>query len=321
MNTVNNVRGDLLISACFADPPRNDRDVAALREFAQVLSAHWRYWEILIVCDTVSDADDLDELFDQITNLRLLRIRGPAQIYRRRVIAASEAIGDLVFVGAVEELSSLDVMAMLSDAESEDALVVGQRVSAHFLLDPLLSVIGRTGGFRVQSRDLQSTVYPRTLLNKLLARTDRQLAMRFPPHEAGTPVIYHLAQPRTGQVRPPGFGRRLGLIQKLLVNSAPTVLGFVSLMSILTAVFAMLFGIYAVGVWLFLENVQPGWFTTSLAISLTATFLGIAIFGLATGVLKLIDLTTPDVLDDVVDERGRADLFARVSRDLNIEAE
>jgi hypothetical protein len=92
-------------------------------------------------------------------------------------------------------------------------------------------------------------------------------------------------------------------------------------MSILTAVFAMLFGIYAVGVWLFLENVQPGWFTTSLAISLTATFLGIAIFGLATGVLKLIDLTTPDVLDDVVDERGRADLFARVSRDLNIEAE
>lgn len=311
-------REDFLISVCFADAPPGEAAQTRLREFAAELDAAWRYCEIVIVADE-AETTDLDPLLAVIPNLRVLRTRGMSNLYRRRVIGASEAIGDFVVLSAFEELPHLDIVAMLAEAIEADAVVLAQREERNLFLDGILSLLGRSSGFRVQARDMQTAVMPRTLLNRLLARADRQLALRFMPRDRGVPVRYRQPANAAGMARTAGFGRRLSILQKLLVYSAPSVLGWVSLLSILMSLGGMTFAVYAVCVWLFVENVQPGWFTTSLAISLTAAFLGVAIFGLAAGMLKFIDLLTPDALDDVAYERGNADLFARVVHDLNIE--
>lgn len=311
-------REDFLVSVCFAEAPTGAEAQASLRAVAVQLDAAWRYWEILIVADAAKTAD-MDPLLVDIPNLRILGTRGLSEHYRRRVIGASEAIGDLVVLAAIEETDHLDIPAMLNEAAETGAVVVARRDERRVLLDGMLGVLGHSSGFRVQARDMQTAVLPRTLLNRLLARADRQLALRFMPRDGGVPVRYSAISPGSGPPRAGGLGRRLGIVQKLLVHSAPSVLGWVSILAILTALGALAFAIYAVNVWLFASDVQPGWFTTSLAISLTAFFLGVAIFGLASGLLKLIDLVTPDALDDVVDERGHADLFARVAHDLNVE--
>jgi hypothetical protein len=311
-------REDFLISVCFAEAPDSAEAQAYLRDFAKQLNAAWRYWEILLVMDA-SDDVDLEKLLEDIPNLRLLKTRGMSQVYRRRVIGASEAIGDLVVLSAIEELPHLDITEMLIQAGETDTVVVARRDERRLLLDGMLNLLGRSSGFRVQARDMQTAVLPRTLLNRLLARADRQLALRFIPRDSGLPVRYYHLADGAQPTRAAGLGRRLGILQKLLVHSAPSVLGSVSLLAILMSLGGFAFAAYAFCVWLVMENVQPGWFTTSLAISLTASFLGVAIFGLAAGMLNLIDLLTPDALDDVVDERSNADLFSRVAQDLNIE--
>lgn len=311
-------RDDFLVSVGFADAPRSDKARAQLQQFAVDLDAAWRYWEILIVTDAAETAD-LDPLLAELPNLRLLRTRGLSNLYRRRAIAGAEAIGDLVVLSAIEELPHLDLMAMLSESADTDTVIVARRDGRNLFLDGVLSILGRSSGFRVQARDMQTVVLPRTFLNRLLSRPDRNLALRFLPRDSAMPVRYHQPTNELGLSRTAGLGRRMGILQKLLVYSAPSVLGWVSLLSVLVALSGLAFAIYAVCVWLLLETVQPGWFTTSLAISLTAAFLGVAIFGVAAGILKVIDLMTPDALDDVTDERGHADLFDRVVHDLNIE--
>jgi hypothetical protein len=97
------------------------------------------------------------------------------------------------------------------------------------------------------------------------------------------------------------------------------VLTVVSLSSLLAVFGGLAYAIYAVVVWMALASVQPGWFTTSLVLSLTATFLGGAIFGLSIGLQKLIETPSSDMADDIIDERGRADMFDRAMKELNVD--
>ena len=96
------------------------------------------------------------------------------------------------------------------------------------------------------------------------------------------------------------------------------VLSVLALISILAFVASLAFAGYAVGAYFVLDEIQPGWLTTSLAISGATGFLGAAMFGLSTGLLHVIELLTPDTLDDVVDEESGVDLFGQVADDLNV---
>jgi hypothetical protein len=71
-------------------------------------------------------------------------------------------------------------------------------------------------------------------------------------------------------------------------------------------------------VWLTLPT-QPGWFTTSIVLSLTAFFLGCAILGLSMGLQKVIELLSGEANEDIVDEQASGDLFGQVMQELNVE--
>jgi hypothetical protein len=179
--------------------------------------------------------------------------------------------------------------------------------------------LGRTAGFRVSAEDMLTAAWPRTILNQLLNHPDRELALRFPPSDQALPVVRREAS-AIGSVRSTrDLGRRLSLIQRLLVSSAPIVLSVVALFSLVVVVAAGVLAVYAVAVWLFLPTVQPGWFTTTLVISLTSGFLGAAVFGLAIGLQSIIEILRDRRLDDVINERGATDLFGNVLRELNVE--
>jgi hypothetical protein len=111
----------------------------------------------------------------------------------------------------------------------------------------------------------------------------------------------------------------LGVVQKLLVSTAPRALTLVSLLSLVVVFAALAYAIYAVVIWLTLASVQPGWFTISLMLSMTAAFLGIALFGLSIGVQKLIEMLSNDVADDIVEECSAVDMFGQAMNELNVE--
>lgn len=317
MTAVSAPRDDVFVSVCFADDAQAADLLKRLKHLADALTAAFRYWEILIAI--AEDADDnLDPILARIPNVRVMTMRRATPFYRRRVALASEAIGDVVVLCALEDLAFLDVIDMIQTAADRASIVIGSR-RRKSVLTPILRALGRTAGFRVSAEDMLTAAWPRTILNQLLNHPERELALRFPPSDQALPVVHREASAISSVRSTRDLGRRLSLIQRLLVSSAPIVLSVVALFSLVVVIAAGLYAMYAVAVWLFLPTVQPGWFTTTLVISLTSGFLGAAIFGLAIGLQSIIETLRDRRLDDVINERGATDLFGSVLRELNVE--
>lgn len=313
------LREDVLVSVGLTAVIPGPEGFDGLRRLSAQLDARFRYWEILVIANT-EEAADLAPLFDTVPNLRLLKVRAGTSAYRRRFVLASQAIGDVLAMTTGPEAASLDLVAMIETSLDEGSLVVSRRRKG-ILLDPVIGALGKASGFHVSTRDMQTTVYPRSILDMLAARSDKDLALRFAPRDASVMITETLMQEEKVLERRGlrGTGRRLSLIQKLMVNLAPRVLGYLSVLSALVAFMSLLFVFYVFSVWIFVDTVQPGWITTSLLLSGTAAFLGLAIFCLATGLQMIIDLMSPDMGRDVIGEISTVDLFSDVMTELNVD--
>ncbi|WP_338469276.1 hypothetical protein [Roseobacter fucihabitans] len=310
-------RGDLLVSVCFVSDRPGDISLEALRQSEQMLKAQFRYWEILIIIEA-TDTTAYDRLFAHVENIRLLRVRARLSSYRARVLAAMEAIGDVVLITTPDDAGAVDLFGMILSAHEQASIIVARRQTASFI-DPVLRAIGKTGGFRVSTRNLQTIAFPRPLLSVLLNHPDREIALRFPPRDVAIPVLFEdVRAPINGRgIR--HFGKRLQLLQKLSVAIAPRVLNSIALISGLVILSGLIFAIYAISVWLVLEDVQPGWLTISLMLSFTAIFLGLSVFGISIGLQKVINMLSPHRDDGIIDEQSSVDLFSEVMTELNIE--
>lgn len=313
------LREDVLVSIGFTGVLPTQVGFDALRRLSGQLNAHFRYWEILVIADA-EEASRLAPLFDVVPNLRMLKVRDGTSTYRRRFVLASQAIGDVLAITTGPEAADLDMVAMIETSINETSVVISRRRKGN-VLDPLIGALGKASGFHVSTRDMQTAVYPRSLLDMLAARSDKDLALRFAPRDASVKITEALVPEEQVLERRGlrGMGQRLSLIQKLIVNLAPRVLGYLSILSTLVVFVALLFICYVFAVWAFVETIQPGWITTSLLLSGTAAFLGLAIFCLASGLQMIIDLMSPDTGRDVIDESSTVDLFSDVMKELNVD--
>ncbi|WP_125995793.1 hypothetical protein [Sphingomonas sp. S-NIH.Pt15_0812] len=310
-------REDILVSVCLTEAPADVDALGRLEALMIGLGQRFRYFEVLVAID--AEQGDAAMLRGLGANLRILTLRTGISFYRRRAAVAMEAIGDIVVLTTPTELALFDILHMIDDAIASSSIIVGRRGQAR-MLDPALSALGRGAGFRVSTRDMRTAAYPRTLLNRLLAHPDHRLALRFAPIDASIPVREHppeslIPRPREGRLH------RLKLLHRLLISSAPAVLTVVALGGLLAAGVACIFTIYVIIVWATFDKVEPGWLTTSLALSMTALFLGIAFLGLSIGLQKLLEAVSIATDDDVVGEASSIDLFGKVIEELNVEVE
>jgi len=313
------LREDVLVSVGLTKVNPTADGFRDLRHLSRQIDAHFRYWEILVVADA-EEAAELAPLFDIVPNLRLLKVRAGTSTYRRRFVLASQAIGDVLAMTTGPEAAGLDLVAMIETSVAESSLVIGRRRRGS-LLDPAIRALGKASGFHVSTRDMQTAVYPRSILDMLAARSDKDLALRFAPRDASVRVSVTLMPEEKVLERRGlrGMGGRLSLIQKLMFNLAPRILGYLSILSALVAFVSMLFVCYVFGIWTFAEKIQPGWITTSLLLGGTAAFLGLAVFCLTSGLQMIIDLVSPDVGLDVIGESSTVDLFSDVMTELNVD--
>jgi hypothetical protein len=329
MNAPAKRRDDIFVSVGLIGHPGDPACRAALTTLAEQLGQHFRYWELLLVTSLEGGADQ-SLVLATIPNIRILKVRPETSGYGRRLSIAEEAIGDIVAISAPDELAQVDILELIAECEASESIISVRRTTSS-PLSPFLTAMGRSAGFRVDLRDMLTAIYPRPLINRLLKHPDSPLALRFPPIDPYLPVVVHPCLPVSvsGAVLGPAkrrsslrmLGYRLGIAQQIVVISAPRMLALVELASMSVAIIAFLAAIYAAIVWLTLSSVQPGWLTTSLMLDFTAMFLGFAIFGLAMGLQRLIELSSTRVGDDVVDEVNPIALFGSVLEELNIEVE
>lgn len=317
-------RDDLLVSVALSSAPGDAHGIAHLAALAKALDQRFRYWEILIAAHGESSAAR-EEMLGRIPNLRLLHLRPGADFYQRRLAVASEAIGDVVVLTAPSEIAYLDLVTMIESAESQHALVVGRHAQANPLGSAAMA-LGRGAGLSIGAHDMLTIAFPRDLLGIVLAHPDRLLALRFPPIDERLPIVHQgirrdrsLPTFRGGSESGRLLVRRVAVLHRLTISSAPRVLTLVAAAALAAAAGGALFAVYSIAAWLTLPRVQPGWLTTSLALSMTAAFLGFAIFGLSIGLRRLLEALIGGDDDLVIDEAAPIDLFGKVMDEYNVE--
>lgn len=311
-------REDVFVSLCFPEAPLTPEDVDIIAAATRVIAETFRYFEVLIIARIDQDADGLlRRCLQKCPNSRVIKVRGSSLHYSRRVVAASEAIGDVVVITSLSEVGSLDLTVLIATAIERNAVTVFTQQNRSWTT-PILALLGAASRFRISANDMRTIALPRTWLNRLLAHPQHNLALRFPPLGEGFP-IHHM--PAGGL--PPlktidsARGRRIGLLYQLSVNAAPVVLIGVGVLSATVVMGALLYMAYAVGALFLVANLQAGWFTTSIVQACTVCYLGLAILGLSMGLQKLLEYLAPRTHETIMEEMSNADLFADV-QDLNI---
>lgn len=317
-------REDILVSICFSDLPATEDAFATLRQFAQRADRRFRFREIILVVEDKCHESYLP-LVELISDLRLLTIRPGSTYYARRVIAAQEAIGDIVLIGNVDEMAHIDVLDLIEEAARQGTVLLATRSlrsAARGGLSTPIAALGRAAGFRVNINDLQTIALPRSELNQLLSHSDPELALRFPPRDPRLTVSFFSVEgdvPFNGGLDQ--ISRRVQLLQRLLVYLAPIILLLVTVSSTLLTLLGIGYAFYTWGAWILVDSLAAGWLTTSAMLCLTATFMGISMLGLSLGLLKLLNQDRTDSLEKVAHEINRIDLFGKVAFDLNVDLE
>ncbi len=322
-----NPREDVVLSVCFSDLTASEATFRTIQELAQQLDAIYRFREIVLVVEDV-EREAFLPLVEQVRDLRLFVVRRGTEYYERRVIAAEEAIGDLVLIGNVEEIEHMDVLAFLDQTEQSGAITLAneqaRRPIKRALATPFV-VLGRLAGFKVDPSDFQTIAMPRTMLNHLLAHDEPRLALRFPPRDPRLPSETFVAVskvPGRSAFASGAFGhlsRRVQLFQTMLVYLAPAILSIVAFSSTLLTLLGLAYAAYVVGAVMVIDTLAPGWLTTSVMLSVSAVFMGVSTLGLSLALQHLLKQHAKDRLERVSEEVNRIDLFGKVSDDLNVE--
>ncbi len=314
-------REDVVVSVCFSELSATPATFAALRDVAARLDSAFRFREIILVVDDTQREAFLP-VVREVANTRLFVVQRGTEYYERRVIAAEEAIGDLVVLGNLDEVAALDVLAFLDYAETENAVTMVYRPARsafkRLLAWPLFA-LGKLAGFNVDPTEWQSIAVPRTLLNLLLAHEEPRLALRFPPRDPRLPREWFRTEANVAsRTALMGMGRRLALLQALLVYLTPMILTVVAISSTLLTLVGLAYAAWIVGAVVLVDRLAPGWLTTNTMLAVSAVFMGFSTLGLSLGLQHLLKQQRRLKRDLVPEEVNRIDLFQQVAFDLNV---
>jgi hypothetical protein len=315
------VAAEYFASFCLAQDGDASSEIEALDRLGKSCDECLRYWEIVYVAAESSRQSILAATgsLARARNLRVVLVNDDASYYRRRLVAASEAIGDVVTLTSLGELQDVDPIEFAAQAIATDQIVIARRSGsprvfplAHWLL----STISR---YRVSPQDLRTIALPRSRLVALLARPTASIDLRFEAKRGGMQfvrraVVMHTAREKSSLMH------RFELAAELLSTSAARFLKAYSVLSLLGFLLAGAYGLYAVAVIFMKANVQPGWFSTAIAQSGSVSFLalGSAIFSL--GLSRVAERMEASVQQTIIDEIGNTSAFNHIGR-LNVEVE
>ena len=317
-------REDTVVSVCFATPRPSKKTFETIRNVAETLDTTFRFREIILVVET-HEREAFLPLVEEVSDVRLFLVRKGTEYYERRVIAAEEAIGDLVLIAQEDEVAALDVLAFLERAECANAIAIASQDKSRPIKAVLswpFVALGRLAGFAVYPSDWQSIAMPRTLLNHILAHDEPRLALRYPPRDPRLPLAGFTADTNvTSRGAFKDIGRRMQLLQTLLVFLTPIILSVVAISSTFLTLVGLAYAAWIVGAVIVVDTLAPGWLTTNTMLAVSAVFMGVSTLGLSLGLQHVLRRNARDRGERVSEEVNRIDLFGKVSADLNVELE
>ncbi len=310
---------EYLVSFCLAQEGDAAAELEAIAALAEYCGQNLRYWEIVYVIGERRRPaiEAASGKLAAIKSLRIVLVRDAISYYRRRMIAASEAIGDVAVLTSFGEAAHAQLLSLAGEAMRTNRVLLGTRPERRLLQPFSHSFLRLISRYRVQSRDLKTIALPRDHLVAILARPTAPIDLRFERKGGALPYVRKKIEP-AGPGGGAGLTQRLELVAEIVSNSASRFLSIFALAS--TAVFALAasYGVYAVAVILLQAHVQPGWFSTAIAQSGTAAFFSLGFAAVALGIAHIVDRLDGGARHDIVEEIGNISFYESV-HDLNVE--
>lgn len=320
MSIANAPRGDYLCSFSFVDEGNVVAELTRLGALAVELETRYQYFELVYVVaerhrEKIQNAATL---LSNARNLRILLVNNDMNFYRRRVVAASEAIGDVVVLSAISELAALDISALADQTFESGQTIMARRAQRAAFLPVWHWMMAAVSPYKVNARDLRTLSFPRTHLNEMLGRPTLVIDLRFEAKQSIRRFQRVLVNAKGIPFRGPGFGERVELLGELVTVSAPRLLKTYAALSFVTAGLALAYALYAITLFLVGTPLAPGWFTTALAQGGSVTFLAVGFCLISLGMADVVERLTGRTRSAIVDEIANINFFRDIA-DLNVE--
>jgi hypothetical protein len=318
----NALLSECLVSIAIIAQGEFERVEAAVAKSAAFVESRFEFFELLIIVHA-SDYDTYRAGYDRLLkhrNSRCVILRNGTGEYRAALVAATESIGDIVLTVLATESAAVDLEHLFSTAISEGGSVMLRRKERAGALSRLGgAALSWASGYDVDPCLLRSSAHARAQINRIASRSDKEIALRFLPKNGRgrgeLSVIEIQDASAVPRLRPM---RRLGTAIEILASAPPHLLRLLAAISFLVMAGAVLFFLYAVALFVIGYKLQPGWLTTSVAISGSTAFISLALGGIATGLYQVLNLIRDDTGDEIIRQIDNTDLFRDVGR-INVE--
>jgi len=311
------MRSDMLISVGVVDEDGPRRTLPRLKSVIAELAVTFRYYELVYVVRESARAE-IDAIAAEILNMPNLRIvltSEGTRFYRQRLIAAMEAIGDVVAVYDLDDMPVSALVGQIVEAKNADQVRIGWRSSR-----PLngwgYRLLALASNNNVSARAARTIILPRRQINELLGRKSASIDLRFEARNVSTPYQhFEIASPSRSSGR---LGQRYELLIEILLAGAPRFLKLYALLGFFVVLGAFCYGVFAVGVWLLRDHVTEGWLSTAIIQAGSTGFIAAGMSILSLALVAVIEVLSGGNSRMIVDEISNINFFNKVT-DLNIE--
>ena len=306
------MRSDLLVSVGLVDHGGPAETVPRLVGLAEALAAAFRYSELLYVLPESRRAE-LDRFAGELAPLRNLRVLLAGEgtgFYRQRLLAAQEAIGDVVVLLDLDDLEVDDLAARVGEAHESRRVLLGwepgRRVGSWSY--SLLSILSRN---HLTAQASRTIVIPRDALGPILARRSAAIDLRFEPRTAPTRYVrFPLA--RAGRRR--GMMLHRGeLFTEILICGAPRFLKVYAAAGLGVTLGSLFYALYAVMIILTRSHVQEGWFSTAITQAGSTGFIAGGMSIMAIAFVAIYERLHGEEEGALVDEIANTSFFDKVN--------
>lgn len=321
MSVVAPMQAGFLASFCLVEEQGVAEEMPKIAALAAKVAASFKYWEIVYVVGEHArpEVNAAASQIAAIRNLRIVLVNEDISYYRRRVVAASEAIGDVVALSSFEELDAVDLLTLAIRAYETGDVWMG-RSPRSSVLPFFHAMLAAVSTYRVNSADLKSIALPRARLEGLLARPTATLDLRFEPKRGGLVYRRQTATAKPDKHRRSAIAERYELAAELVANSAPRFLKGYAALSIVVVLGSIAYAGYAVETIIFVQDVAPGWFSTAIVQAGSVAFVAGGVAIICLGAAEIYERIQGRSRYTVADEISNTSYFDQ-TKDINVDVE
>ncbi|MEP2102688.1 MAG: hypothetical protein ABJP02_03955 [Parasphingorhabdus sp.] len=315
-------REDFLVSIGLVQEGSVADDLKKLEALSRQVADRFHYSEIVYAVSERfhSSLSEEASTISRIRNLRIIIVSNDISFYRRRVLVASEAIGDVVVLSSFRELDHISVTDIAEEVFETGDVILTRRSRRRIAMPVFHAVLSAVSKYKVSSRDMRTIGVARTSLGKILNAPTATVDLVFEPKQGNENYKRQKVDYPTSLQSRSTMADRFELVSELVTNSAPRILRGFAIFSTLVVFLAVAYAIYACTVLLTVDNVQDGWFSTAIVQSGSVAFIAMALGLLCLGLAGIYDRLRGSDEGLIRDEISNTSFFDQTT-DLNVEVE